>query len=173
MKELDTLTARGGRDTDGAVRAGARWIQLESAGIFAGNDSSPSPSSSSAPSAPNPPLPLRPHPPVAEDELLALRGTGACVLDLSGGVVRRGAGGRGSGVARVARDKAEVRGDKAEVEGKGGAVHLVHGKDVAGAVVGRFEAVGGRDGFAGVRLVGFDHGLGGGRGWSMSGGLWS
>ena len=64
---------------------------------------------------------------VAEDELRA--GVGGCVLNLAGlyGGERRVSG----WVGRVARSKEEVRGK--------GALHLVHGVDVARAVVGVFR----------------------------------
>lgn len=120
-----------------------RWIQLGSTGIFTAphwNDSTTpphhDPSSTPGGAAPN-------ERAVAEDELLALRGGAACVLNLAG---LYGGGEEGQRqrrprdwVGRVARGKEEVRGK--------GALHLVHGNDVARAVVGvlgRWEAVGGR-----------------------------
>ena len=73
---------------------------------------------------------------VAEDELLALLGDRACVLNLAGlygGESRQPRG----WVGRVARTKEEVR-------GKGG-VHLIHGGDVARGIVKVWE------GWEGVR----------------------
>ena len=107
-----------------------RWIQLGSTGIFTGagwNDSS-SPYDRSNERA------------VAEDELLSLCGTGAVVLDLAGlydGETRRPR----DWVGRVMRRKEDVE--------KKGSLHLVHGADVAKAIVGvlmlgDWEGVGGR-----------------------------
>lgn len=73
---------------------------------------------------------------MAEDELLALRGADACVLELAGlyGGERRPR----DWVGRVAGCK--------EAVGRKGAVHLVHGDDVARAVVGVLEGGWGRVG---------------------------
>lgn len=111
-----------------------RWIQLGSTGIFTAagwNDSGSQYEGDDAGAG------GANERGVAEDELLSLRGAGACVLDLAGlyGGERQPRG----WVARVARSKEDVKGK--------GALHLVHGKDVARAVVGvmgKFEAVGGK-----------------------------
>ena len=74
---------------------------------------------------------------MAEDELLALRGAAACVLNLAG--LYGGERQPRNWIARVAKSKGDVKGK--------GALHLVHGNDVARAVVGvvgKFEAVGGK-----------------------------
>ena len=104
-----------------------RWIQLGSTGIFKGEGWSDEGSEYERENGRA----------VAEDELLALWGGRACVLDLAGlyGGERQPRG----WVGRVARTKEEVR-------GKGG-VHLIHGRDVARGIVlvlGGFEGVGGR-----------------------------
>lgn len=122
-------------DDDAASTKPTRWIQLGSTGIFTAphwNDST-SPHSGSDPSTPG-----ANERGVAEDELLALHGGAACVLNLAGlygGGQRRPR----KWVGRVVRGKEDVRGK--------GALHLVHGNDVARAVVGvvgRFGEVGGR-----------------------------
>ena len=75
---------------------------------------------------------------VAEDELLELLGKEACVLDLAGLYDGKDRNPR-NWVTRVAKTKEQVKAK--------GAVHLVHGEDVARAVLGvykRFEKVGGK-----------------------------
>lgn len=99
-----------------------RWIQLGSTGIFtapAWNDSR-SPYDASNPRA------------VAEDELLSLGGGGggggdhhSCVLDLAG--LYGGSRDPRNWLARVAKSKDQLRAK--------GAVHFVHGADVARAVL--------------------------------------
>jgi hypothetical protein len=106
----------------------ARWIQLGSTGIFnqmpGWNDSS-SPYDRGNDRA------------VAEDELLALLRKKACVLSLAGlydGVTRDPR----NWVSRVAKTKEDLR--------KKGAVHFIHGQDVARAVAAahvNFHAAGG------------------------------
>lgn len=103
------------------------WIQLGSTGIFTEkgwNDSDASYDTSNARA-------------IAEDELLLLLGEEACVLNLAG--LYGGERDPINWVTRVAKTKGEV---KARL-----AVHLVHGRDVARAVVAtceRFERVGGK-----------------------------
>jgi hypothetical protein len=92
------------------------WIQLGSTGIFTGlhwNDEN-SPYDTENPRA------------VAEDELLAL---GACVLNLAG--LYGGARNPKSWLVRVAKSKTDVKGKKA--------LHLIHGIDVARAIVAVHE----------------------------------
>ncbi|KAL9604344.1 MAG: hypothetical protein Q9219_000532 [cf. Caloplaca sp. 3 TL-2023] len=97
-----------------------RWIQLGSTGVWKGDGwhDRHSPVDLGNPRA------------VAEEELLALCGTQACVLNLAGlwgGKQRHPR----NWVGRVARTKEDVRGK--------GALHLVHGEDVARGVVGCLE----------------------------------
>ncbi len=116
------------------VAESVQWIQLGSTGIFTGggwNDSSSAYDKSNARA-------------VAEDELLALLGNRACVLDLAG--LYGGERQPRKWVGRVARSKEEVR-------GKGG-VHLVHGGDVARGILGVWE--------------GWESGRVGGRRWIVS-----
>ncbi len=109
------------------VGSTCRYIQLGSTGIFTEkgwNDSESAYDKSNARA-------------VAEDELLLLRGDRACVLNLAG--LYGGERQPRNWITRVARTKGEVRGK--------GALHLVHGRDVARAVVGvveMFAGVGGR-----------------------------
>lgn len=104
-----------------------RWIQLGSTGIFTEkgwNDSDASYDLSNARA-------------IAEDELLIFLGMNACVLNLAG--LYGGERDPRNWVTRVAKTKAEV---KAKL-----AVHLVHGRDVARAIVAThfdFEKVGGK-----------------------------
>ena len=69
---------------------------------------------------------------IAEDELLEMLGRKGCVLNLAG--LYGGERDPRNWVTRVARTKAEV---KAKL-----AVHLVHGRDVARAIVATHEAFG-------------------------------
>lgn len=109
------------------VDSTCRYIQLGSTGIFTEkkwNDSDSAYDKSNARA-------------VAEDELLHLCGRRACVLDLAG--LYGGERQPRNWITRVAKTKEEVRGK--------GALHLVHGRDVARAVVGAhggFEGVGGK-----------------------------
>ena len=104
-----------------------RWIQLGSTGIFTAqgwNDEDSEYDRANARA-------------VAEDELLALLGKKACVLNLAG--LYGGERQPRNWVGRVAKSKEEVR-------AKGG-VHLIHGGDVARGVVlvhERWEGVAGR-----------------------------
>ena len=105
------------------VASTCKYIQLGSTGIFTGkgwNDSDSAYDKSNARA-------------VAEDELLLLRGDRACVLNLAG--LYGGERQPRNWITRVARTKGEVRGK--------GALHLVHGRDVARAVVGVVEGFGG------------------------------
>ena len=117
-----------------------RWIQLGSTGIFKAegwNDSS-SPYDGDDPYTPGGGNQRA----VAEDELLSLCGSDAVVMDLAGlydGETRRPR----EWVGRVMRSKEDVK--------KKGALHLVHGGDVARGIVGILllgteagERVGGR-----------------------------
>jgi len=109
------------------VGARCRYIQLGSTGIFTGKGWNDSDSGYDAGNVRA----------VAEDELLHLLGRRACVLELAG--LHGGERQPRNWIARVARTKEEVRGK--------GALHLVHGRDVARAVVGAhegFERVGGK-----------------------------
>ena len=102
------------------VSTTCRWIQLGSTGIFAEkgwNDSS------SAYDKPNARA-------IAEDELLDTIGRRACILNLAG--LYGGERQPRNWVTRVAKTKEDVKGK--------GAVHLVHGQDVARAVIGAHEA---------------------------------
>ena len=109
------------------VASNCRWIQLGSTGIFSGkgwNDSR-SPYDKSNARA------------IAEDELLHVLGKRACVLDLAG--LYGGERQPRNWVTRVAKTKEDVQGK--------GAVHLVHGRDVAKAIFGThrsFPKVGGK-----------------------------
>ncbi|KIX07558.1 uncharacterized protein Z518_02211 [Rhinocladiella mackenziei CBS 650.93] len=97
---------------DGAMKA-TKWIQLGSTGIYTTPDWN---DSSSAVDASNERC-------VAEDELLML---GGCVLNLAG--LYGGSRDPKNWVVRVAKTKEHL--------GAKGALHLVHGVDVARAVVG-------------------------------------
>ena len=107
--------------------AEVRWIQLGSTGIFTAqgwNDESSEYDRENTRA-------------VAEDELLALLGSRACVLNLAG--LYGGERQPRNWVGRVAKTKEEVR-------AKGG-VHLIHGGDVARGVLlacERWEGVRGR-----------------------------
>ncbi|KAL6718276.1 hypothetical protein ACLMJK_004364 [Lecanora helva] len=109
------------------VATNCRWIQLGSTGIFTGktwNDSN-SPYDKSNARA------------IAEDELLEILGKRACVLDLAG--LYGGERQPRNWVIRIAKTKEDVKGK--------GAVHLVHGRDVARAIIGahlHFDNVGGK-----------------------------
>ncbi|KAM0806038.1 hypothetical protein BDR22DRAFT_195877 [Usnea florida] len=116
-----------GDDKQGTKTPKTHWIQLGSTGIYTAPhwNSSTSPHDTTNPRA------------IAEDELLSLLGTRACVLNLAG--LYGGDRQPRNWVARVATSKAEVA-------GKAG-LHLVHGRDVAravGGVVGGWEGVRGR-----------------------------
>lgn len=109
-----------------------RWIQLGSTGIFTAGGWI---DESSAYETGNPRA-------VAEDELLSLLGTRACVLNLAG--LYGGERQPRNWIGRVARSKEDVR-------GKGG-VHLIHGMDVARGVV-LVLGEGGWEGVAGKRWI--------------------
>lgn len=132
--QSETLTSLYAR-THEDVATTTRWVQLGSTGIFTAphwNDDA-SPHAGDDPYTPG----AANQRAVAEDELLALRGAGACVLNLAG--LYGGERQPRNWIARVAKSKGDVKGK--------GALHLVHGNDVARAVVGvvgRFEAVGGK-----------------------------
>lgn len=104
------------------------WIQLSSTGIFTapGWNTGDSEYDTSNPRA------------IAEDELLAVSPAHACVLNLAGLY---------DGTSRDPRRwLARVAKTKAELKAKGG-LHLIHGEDVARAVLAvhrKFEAVSGR-----------------------------
>ncbi|KAL8729583.1 MAG: hypothetical protein Q9166_004663 [cf. Caloplaca sp. 2 TL-2023] len=103
-----------------------RWIQLGSTGVWKGGGWLDRHS----------PVDLDNARAVAEEELLALVGKGACVLNLAG--LWGGERQPRNWVSRVAKTKDDVKGK--------GALHLVHGEDVARAVVGcleKWESVGG------------------------------
>ncbi|KAL9021712.1 MAG: hypothetical protein Q9185_001076 [Variospora sp. 1 TL-2023] len=104
-----------------------RWIQLGSTGVWKGG--SEWVDRHSAIDGENPRA-------VAEEELLSVLGERACVLNLAG--LWGGERDPKNWVERVAKCKADVRGK--------GALHLVHGEDVARGVVGvmgNWEGVGG------------------------------
>ena len=108
-KSLTTLYAKTHPEAE------ARWIQLGSTGIFTAqgwNDEGSEYDKGNARA-------------VAENELLALLGSRACVLNLAG--LYGGERQPRNWVGRVAKSKEEVR-------AKGG-VHLIHGGDVARGVV--------------------------------------
>lgn len=94
----------------------ARWIQLGSTGIYTASDwvDSQSPIDTSNERA------------IAEDDLISL---GGCILNLAGlyGAQRQ----PGNWISRVARTKEQLA-DK-------GALHLIHGVDVARAIIGVVE----------------------------------
>ena len=124
------------KGNDGSTSTGsARFIQLGSTGIF------------NAPgwSDDNSPYDTCNARAVAEDELLAVLGKRACVLNLAGLY-----GGERDPRGWVGR----VAGTKEEVKGKG-AVHFVHGRDVGRAVVGVcvMEGWGGNGGLGGKRWI--------------------
>lgn len=130
----------GNGNVEGKVGNKTRWIQLGSTGIFKAegwNDSS-SPYDGNDPYTPGGGNQRA----VAEDELLSLCGSDAVVMDLAGlydGETRRPR----EWVGRVMGSKEDVK--------KKGALHLVHGGDVARGIVGILllgreagERVGGR-----------------------------
>ena len=103
-----------------------KWIQLGSTGVWKGERWMDRHS----------PIDLSSERAVAEQELLALMGTRACILNLAG--LWGGERNPRNWVSRVAKTKDDVKGK--------GALHLVHGEDVARAVVGcleKWEGVGG------------------------------
>ena len=103
----------------------SRWIQLGSTGIFTEKKWNDSDSSYDRDNARA----------IAEDELLHMHRKKACVLDLAG--LYGGERQPRNWVTRVAKTKEEVKGKRA--------VHLVHGRDVARAIIGahyNFENVG-------------------------------
>ena len=112
--------------THDEAKSSCRWIQLGSTGIFSEkgwNDSHSAYDTSNARA-------------IAEDELIHLHAIKACVLNLAG--LYGGERQPRNWVTRVAKTKADVKGK--------GAVHLVHGRDVARAIIGahnHFEKVGG------------------------------
>jgi len=100
----------------------SRWVQLGSTGIFTDrgwNDEDSGYDKNNARA-------------VAEDELLEILGRKGCVLNLAG--LYGGERDPRNWVIRVAKTKAEVKGKLA--------VHLVHGRDVARAIVATHEAFG-------------------------------
>ena len=105
----------------------SRWIQLGSTGIFTEkrwNDSESEYDKSNARA-------------IAEDELLSLFRRRACVLNLAG--LYGGERQPHNWITRVAKTKEDVKGK--------GALHLVHGRDVARAIIGAhlyFDEVGGK-----------------------------
>ena len=109
------------------IASKSRWIQLGSTGIFAEkgwNDSDSAYDKSNARA-------------VGEDELLHILGKRGCVLDLAG--LYGGERQPRNWVTRVAKTKEDVKGK--------GAVHLVHGRDVARAIIAThisFDKVGGK-----------------------------
>lgn len=114
----DTTHARGKEER--------KWIQLGSTGVWKGEGWHDRHS----------PIDRDNMRGVAEEELLSLLGTRACVLNLAGlwGEDRQPR----NWIARVAKSKDEVRGK--------GALHLVHGEDVGRGVLGclgGWEKVGG------------------------------
>ncbi len=112
--------------THEGVKTSCRWVQLGSTGIFSEkgwNDSDSAYDTSNARA-------------IAEDELIRLLGKRACVLNLAG--LYGGERQPRNWVTRVAKTKADVKGK--------GAVHLVHGRDVARAIISThtcFDKVGG------------------------------
>lgn len=125
--EARLLTALYAQTHDGAATGQTRWIQLGSTGIFKGpgwNDST-SPYDTDNPRA------------IAEDELLALLAKRACVLNLAG--LYGGERQPRNWLPRVAKSKSDVAGK--------GALHLIHGRDVARAIIAaheHFAKVGGK-----------------------------
>ncbi len=107
---------RHGAGVSGEERNEVRWIQLGSSGIFKNECWNTCTS----------PYDLSNERAVAEDELLSLHSSNACVLNLAGlyGGERRPR----DWVGRVMKSKEDVK--------KKGALHLVHGDDVARGVVG-------------------------------------
>lgn len=103
-----------------------RWIQFGSTGVWKGEGLLDRHS----------PVDLDNARAVAEEELLALVGKRGCILNLAG--LWGGERQPRNWVPRVAKTKEDVKGK--------GALHLVHGEDVARAVVGclgKWESVGG------------------------------
>ncbi|KAL8849097.1 MAG: hypothetical protein Q9221_005901 [Calogaya cf. arnoldii] len=96
-----------------------RWIQLGSTGVWKGEGWLDRRS----------PIDLSSERAVAEQELLALVGKRACILNLAG--LWGGERNPRNWVSRVAKTKEDVKGK--------GALHLAHGDDVARAVVGCLE----------------------------------
>lgn len=96
-----------------------RWIQLGSTGVWKGEGWLDRHS----------PVDMSSERAVAEEELLALVGKNACILNLAG--LWGGERNPQNWVSRVAKTKADVKGK--------GALHLVHGEDVARAIVGCLE----------------------------------
>ncbi|KAH0847990.1 hypothetical protein FOPE_01843 [Fonsecaea pedrosoi] len=113
----DERNARAGGITTTTTITETKWIQLGSTGIW----TSPNFVDSHSPIDPSN------ERGIAEDELTSL---GGCVLNLAGlyGAQRQ----PGNWIARVAKTKDQL--------GEKGALHLIHGSDVAGAVVGVIEA---------------------------------
>ncbi|KAJ9604936.1 hypothetical protein H2200_010325 [Cladophialophora chaetospira] len=103
-------------DTGGSTDPKAKWIQLGSTGVYTAPDWVDN-------SSPIDPANERG---IAEDELLSL---GGCVLNLAGlyGAQRQ----PGNWISRVAKSKEQL--------GEKGALHLVHGYDVAKAIIGVVE----------------------------------
>ena len=110
------------REEDGRTAA-TQWIQLGSTGIY--TESGWSDNSS--------PIDPSSHRGIAEEELISLDG---CVLNLAGlyGAQRQ----PGNWISRVAKSKDQLAGK--------GAVHLIHGVDVARAVIGVVERDKSKDG---------------------------
>ncbi|KAL8804784.1 MAG: hypothetical protein Q9182_002376 [Xanthomendoza sp. 2 TL-2023] len=116
-----------GTVTEGSIGSSTRWIQLGSTGVWKGEGVLDHYS----------PVDLENPRAVAEEELLAVVGEKACILNLAG--LWGGERQPRNWVSRVAKSKEDVRGK--------GALHLVHGDDVARAVVGalrHWEGVGGK-----------------------------
>ncbi|KAL8682830.1 MAG: hypothetical protein Q9186_001159 [Xanthomendoza sp. 1 TL-2023] len=105
--------------TERSIACSTKWIQLGSTGVWKGEGflDRLSPVDLDNPRA------------VAEEELLAVVGKRACILHLAG--LWGGERQPRNWISRVAKSKEEVKGK--------GALHLVHGDDVARAVVGCLE----------------------------------
>ena len=107
------------------IQVKCQWIQLGSTGIFTENGWNDSGSRYDKGNARA----------IAEDELLHINGGRACVLNLAG--LYGGERLPRNWITRVAKTKEDVKGK--------GALHLVHGRDVARAVIGAhryFQKVG-------------------------------
>ncbi|KIX93889.1 uncharacterized protein Z520_10514 [Fonsecaea multimorphosa CBS 102226] len=116
--DFDSATEDGQGDgrsgeAESSTITATKWIQLGSTGIWTSPDFVDSHS----------PIDPSNERGIAEDELISL---GGCVLNLAGlyGAQRQ----PGNWIARVAKTKEQL--------GEKGALHLIHGVDVAGAVIG-------------------------------------
>ncbi|KAI4283981.1 MAG: hypothetical protein L6R38_001774 [Xanthoria sp. 2 TBL-2021] len=96
-----------------------RWIQLGSTGVWKGEGWLDRHS----------PVDLSSERAVAEEELLTLVGKNACILNLAG--LWGGERNPRNWVSRVAKTKEDVQ--------RKGALHLVHGEDIARAIIGCLE----------------------------------